>query len=702
MKKPPFETKQHMEEQQPWVTCFLTNILLTYVEQTVRGKKVIDFPSLFSTAEGFEAPADPRSYLKDVNKWVPLTVLWELHSQCEEISGNKDIAYHAARAYFDPRKKQLPSLFEIIAHVLNDVRSLLLLADLWASAQTNYLKFQPFEGPTRDLYMLAQFEENARPRVGTMHFLRGTCEGFIRLCSFIDDVNCTEQLSQLHIEDIVREFPGFETVKERDRLSVRQRGSQDSIVEAIKVTLKSERVSLSKDFLSSVPDSVVVVPRDGRIQVLTPLQETDPKRRKDALTGYKIAKAGSVFYGPLTYSFKKDQIYNAPYSRFRFDWKQRLPKAREASAEHVSRREVSRLLFSHLKQLKHTHLHMIQDNIEKRQLALENIRLRREIEQEYSFTGIVGTSEKIQELIALARSIAATDVTVLIQGETGTGKELIAKAIHYNSPRRTNRFVAVNCGSLTETLLESELFGHEKGAFTGAITQREGIFEFADGGTLFLDEIGDIPPSTQVKLLRVLQEGEFQRVGGTHPITVNVRIVTATNQNLEELITQGLFRKDLYYRLHVVPILVPPLRKRAEDIPLLVSHFIEKRNPQLNQHISGLSPQAMALIMAHTWPGNVRELENVIQRMMVLAKGEILDVQDLPPPIRGGDEILREEAKDLKVITRKSSGVTEKRIILDALAKTGGNVTLAARALGINRVTLQRKMKTYNLRGPSR
>ena len=345
---------------------------------------------------------------------------------------------------------------------------------------------------------------------------------------------------------------------------------------------------------------------------------------------------------------------------------------------------------------------MIQDNIEKRQLALENIRLRREIEREYSFAGIVGTSEEIQELIALARSIAATDVTVLIQGETGTGKELIAKAIHYNSPRRTNRFVAVNCGSLTETLLESELFGHEKGAFTGAITQREGIFEFADGGTLFLDEIGDIPPSTQVKLLRVLQEGEFQRVGGTHPITVNVRIVAATNQNLEELITQGLFRKDLYYRLHVVPILVPPLRKRAEDIPLLVSHFIEKRNPQLNQHISGLSPQAMALIMAHTWPGNVRELENVIQRMMVLAKGEILDVQDLPPPIRGGDEVLREEAKNLKVITRKSSGVTEKRIILDALAKTGGNVTLAARALGINRVTLQRKMKTYNLRGPSR
>ncbi|HEY9817615.1 MAG TPA: sigma-54 dependent transcriptional regulator, partial [Candidatus Obscuribacterales bacterium] len=494
---------------------------------------------------------------------------------------------------------------------------------------------------------------------------------------------------------------GFETVKVGNQLSVRQRHSQESIAEAIKVPLKIETVSLSKDFMRTMPDSLVVPPRDGQIHVLTPLEETDPKERKHAPTGYKIVRPGTVFHGPLTYSFKEDQIYDAPYSRFRFTWKERAIQPRGTSVEHVSRREVSRLLFDHLKQIKQTHLHMIQGHIEKRRLALENIQLRRAIEQEYSFAGIVGTSEKVQELLALVRSIAATDVSVLIQGETGTGKELIAKAIHYNSPRRSNRFVAVNCGSLTETLLESELFGHEKGAFTGAITQRKGIFEFADGGTLFLDEIGEIPPSTQVKLLRVLQEGEFHRVGGRDVIKVNVRIVAATNQNLEELIAQGRFRQDLYYRLNVVPIGVPPLRERIEDIPLLVSHFIEKRNPQLNQRISGMSPETMALIMAHSWPGNVRELENVIQRMMVVAKGEILDVHDLPPEMRGKESPRREKAKDLKGVARESAGMVEQRAILDALAKSGGNVTQAARALGISRVTLQKKMKVYNLRAPS-
>jgi len=207
-------------------------------------------------------------------------------------------------------------------------------------------------------------------------------------------------------------------------------------------------------------------------------------------------------------------------------------------------------------------------------------------------------------------------------------------------------------------------------------------------GILFLDEVGEIPPSTQVKLLRVLQEGEFQRVGGTDTIKVSVRIVGATNQILEELISQGRFRKDLYYRLSVVPVMVPALRERAEDIPLLVSHFIEKRNPDLNKQITGLSPQAMSLLMAYGWPGNVRELENVIQRTMVVAKGDTLDVQDLPPEISGKDAP-REKAKDLKGITRESAGLAEKSFILDALAKSGGNVTQAARSLGISRVTLQ-------------
>jgi len=688
------------EEKQPWAGCFLSHVLVTHMEETARGKKSIDYPGLFQGIQGFEVPPDPALFLKDVGNWLPLRVLRELLFQCEKISGKKDIAYHAARAYFEPNKKQLPSLFEIIGRVLSNVRPLLIRADLWPTLQTNYLKFQAFEGQdTRpNLYLLTQFRENARPGVGSMHFLRGTCEGFIRLSSLIDDVQFIEELSQMQIEDIIREFPAFDMTREGDWLSIRHRTSQQLTVEAIKVPLRSEVISLTQEFRSKMPDAMVVSPRDGRVHVLTNLEETDPQRRFRVPCAYKIVKSGVVSDGTLTYSFKKDQVYNAPYSRFRVLWKERPEQLREVSAEHC-RREIVELLFAHLNQAKQAHMRMIQYNIKKRSLTLENIYLRREVEREYSFAGIVGNSEKIQELIGLVRSIAATDVTVLIHGETGTGKELIARAIHYSSPRSPKRFVAVNCASLTETLLESELFGHEKGAFTGAMTQRKGIFEVADGGTLFLDEVGEIPPSTQVKLLRVLQEGEFQRVGGTDDIKVNVRLVAATNQNLDELITQGRFRKDLYYRLNVVPVGVPPLRERTEDIPLLVSHFIEKLNPQMNKQISGMSPQAMAFIIAYGWPGNVRELENVLQRMMVIAKSELLDVQDLPPEIRGKEEGHRVKTKDLKEVARTSAGIAERGIILDALGEAQWNVTQTARSLGVSRVTLQTKMKVYGLRG---
>jgi transcriptional regulator with PAS, ATPase and Fis domain len=242
------------------------------------------------------------------------------------------------------------------------------------------------------------------------------------------------------------------------------------------------------------------------------------------------------------------------------------------------------------------------------------------------------------------------------------------------------------------------LFGHEKGAFTGATAQRKGIFEVADGGTLFLDEIGETSASTQVKLLRVLQDGELQRVGGSDTLKVDVRIIAATNQNLEELVKNGRFRQDLYYRLNVFPIMLAPLRERTEDIPLLVSHFIEKVKASVNKQIMGVTPQAMALLIAYPWPGNVRELENAVQRMMVIAKGESFDVPDLPAEIRGKVSETKPEPKDLKDIARESSEIIEKRAILDALSKTGGNVTQAAKALGISRATLQNKMKAYGLR----
>ena len=689
------------EETQPWVTCFLTDILISYVEETLKGKTGIDYPSLFRGIEGFETPSDPESFLKDGNNWVPLPIIRELLWQCEKISGRKDVAYHAARAYFEHGEQELFSLFGIIFRVLNDVRSVLICSHLWAGVQTNYLKLQSFErqGPQRDLYMLAQFGENARPMVGTMHLLRGFCEGFPRLYSPIEEIQCIEEISQLRIEDVVREFPDFAILSEGDLLSIRHRASQRPIIEAVRASLGSEVIPLSQDFWIDMPDPVVVPSLEGRITVLTNQEERDSQGKARATKAYRVVTPGVISSDTLSYSFEKGQVFNAPYFRFRFLWRESARQPGEIPGENV-RKEVSQLLFGYLKQIKQTQMRMIQYNIEKRSLTLENIRLRQEIEREYSFAGIIGQSTKLQELFGVIQTLAETDVVVLIQGETGTGKELIARAIHYNGPRRAKRFVAVNCGALAETLLESELFGHERGAFTGAVTQRKGVFEVADGGTLFLDEIGEISPSTQVRLLRVLQEGEFQRVGGTNAIRVDVRIISATNQNLEELVQKGRFRQDLYYRLNVFPIRVPPLRERTDDIPLLVSYFIEKSNRRMNKHISGVTPQSMSVLMAYSWPGNVRELENVIQRMMVVAKRETLDLEDLPSEIRGREDIPRKEATDLRDIARESAEIVEKKAILDALSKTRWNVTRAAKSLGISRATLQKRMKAYGFRGP--
>jgi len=678
---------------QLWVTCHLTDMLLSYFKAAFPAKNAIDYSALFRGIEGFETPSDPESFLTDPSNWIPLAVLRELEWRCEKISGKKDFAYHAARAYFTPGKRPLPSLFEIIVQVLNDVRSALIFANLWGAAQTNYLKLQSFEkrGENPQLYILAQFAGGADPGIASIHLLRGFCEGFPRLYPFIEDGHCTVEFSQLGIEDIVREFPDYSASNEGDRIAIFAGSSRQPVAEAKKVALKSETIPLAREFMLYTADTVVVPERNGKIEVLT------RESGASSVHAYRIVKPGLLTLGPLTHSFQEGEIYNAPYCRLRFDWKERADARKEIRPDEI-RNEVSRLLFEHLKQVKQTQIRMARFTMEKARLTLENIQLRRAIEQEHGLSGIIGRSKPMQELFGLVRSIAETDVTVLIQGETGTGKELIARAIHYDSPRRTKSFVGINCGALSETLLESELFGHEKGAFTGAATQRKGIFEAAHGGTLFLDEIGETSASTQVKLLRVLQEGELQRVGGGDPIKVDVRIIAATNRNLEELVKAGRFRQDLYYRLHVFPLALPPLRDRIEDMPLLVAHFIEKARAKTNKAVQGVTPDAMALLIAHAWPGNVRELENVIQRTMLIAKGEWLDAQDLPAEIRGGEARSTREPRDLKEIARESSGLVEKNAIADALSKTAGNVTRAAKALGISRATLQNKMKAYGLR----
>lgn len=332
---------------------------------------------------------------------------------------------------------------------------------------------------------------------------------------------------------------------------------------------------------------------------------------------------------------------------------------------------------------------LIERLIRSQELVREVSYLRKELSKQYRFHDLISKSPKMQQIFELAKVVAKSNSNVLILGESGTGKELLARAIHNESPRANGPFVAVSCVAIPDTLLESELFGHEKGAFTDAIAQKKGKFELAHGGTLFLDEIGDISPKMQLALLRVLEEREFTRVGGTKPIKVDVRIIAATNRNLQKAVEEGRFRDDLYYRLNVITIQIPPLRERKEDIPLLVEHFIEKFNIQMGKRVKGISQEAMRLLMEYDWPGNVRELENVIERAMVITKGELITPEDLFLPTSGKAE---ENPLSLEAV--------EKAHILKVLNETGWNIHRSAQILGIDRTTLYHKIRRYGLKRP--
>ena len=316
--------------------------------------------------------------------------------------------------------------------------------------------------------------------------------------------------------------------------------------------------------------------------------------------------------------------------------------------------------------------------------------MQRELEEKYKFANLVGKSKKMQELFRLIARIAPTNSTVLIRGASGTGKELIARAIHYHSPRKENSFIPVNCAALPETLLEAELFGHEKGAFTDAGYKKEGMFEVADKGTIFLDEISDMSPQMQAKILRVIQERCFNHLGSTKPIQVDVRILAATNKDLEKMIQEGTFREDLYYRLNVVSILAPLLRERKEGIPLLAQHFLTRYATLHGKKIKSISPQVMDQLCRYSWPGNIRELENVMERAIILSSGEIILLEDLPPHLQS--TFPRRE------LSPPSLEEAERKLILDALRATRGNQSRAAQVLGIHRTTLSRKLQNYGIR----
>ncbi|MBE9521817.1 MAG: sigma-54-dependent Fis family transcriptional regulator [Proteobacteria bacterium] len=346
-------------------------------------------------------------------------------------------------------------------------------------------------------------------------------------------------------------------------------------------------------------------------------------------------------------------------------------------------------------------LMVIEKTLRERQMLQEIRDLRKEVDQKYAFGNIIGKSHKMQAMYDLIKKVSATDARVFITGETGVGKELVAKAIHFNSHRKNKPFVSINCGALAETLLETELFGHEKGAFTGAIRRKLGKFEYARGGTMFLDEVGDISPGMQVKLLRVLQEKKVERVGGNQPIDVDVRLISATNRDIKEKITHGHFRIELFYRLNVVPIHIPPLRERIEDIPLLVKHFMRIFNKNMKKNIKHISVRAMDQLMKHHWPGNVRELENVLERAFVTTDGDTIDTMIFSTDTQDTSTVGSLYSVDIDIPFSVARSVVvnrfEKVYLFEALKRYNGNVSKAAKETGVNPRTLWRKINAYGM-----
>ena len=340
--------------------------------------------------------------------------------------------------------------------------------------------------------------------------------------------------------------------------------------------------------------------------------------------------------------------------------------------------------------------------LEKKNLLKEKLTLQRELKSPYRFANIVFVSDKMRDILDAAWRVSQSKANVLLRGESGTGKELIARTIHYHSKRCDKSFVSVNCAAIPDALIESDLFGHVKGAFTGAVTEKKGRFEMADGGTLFLDEIGDIPPPMQVKLLRVLQERRFERVGSSKSITVDVRIIAATNRNLEEAVKEGKFREDLYYRLNVVPVRIPSLRERKEDIPPLVGHFLELYNEENGRNVK-ISNEALDTLLMHDWPGNVRELENCIERMIVMAKNDLIMTEDVPITIDTNSIDNSSDVSDLygqaKTLDHTIENMERERI-LEALKRSGYVQAKAARQLGITSRQIGYKIKKYGITSP--
>jgi transcriptional regulator with GAF, ATPase, and Fis domain len=703
---------------QPWITCLQSGILIHHLEARYPEQaSKVDLKRVMGVAESFQEIQDARAFLTDTSNWVPLSVFRELIKACELASGEKDFTYLAALAYYETVKTQTPTLIETIAILLNDVESVFRSVGNWASAYTNYLQLQSFVCPdeAQTLHVLSRYLPPVDPGLGNMRLVQGNLEGTAILDPSVETAISEETYSQLRLETLVNEFgDAYDITTKNERFTVARRSTGEVVITGRTIRLVQTLIPIKADRIPAPHGSdeqlVATHEQQDHLSVWTaeePIQrsKTHFPKQDDHCTAIRIERGGTLSAGSLSTTIKAGSIYNAPYTHYRLRWTNRPPHANNAAAAGRSqlltdRRAFAYQLFTHLKNLQATHRHMLTMFLRNVELAQENIQLKQELSAQQETGGIIGKSAPLLDLLSLIRTIAPSDTTVLVTGETGTGKELAARLIHQLSRRKDRRFVAVNCGALPETLLESELFGHEKGSFTGAIAQKKGKFELAEGGTLFLDEIGDISPAVQVKLLRVLQEREFQRVGGTSDLKANIRLIAATNRDLLTMMEQNQFRQDLFYRLNVIQLYVPALRERQEDIAELAQHFVQRFAEKTGKSTAGLTPDALQLCLSYKWPGNIRELENVMERAVTLApEGKkwippdllpniLRSITDSAPSVDIAELIDRIEWGALLKTLEKSGSLTELlnhvewSITRRAVVEYGGNKSRAAKVLG--------------------
>ena len=702
----------------PWITCLQSGILIRHLETHYPDQvSTVNFQRIMEAAESLQEIHDAKVFLSDPSNWIPLPVFRELIKACELASREKDFTYYAAVAYYEHAKTGTPTLLETIVLLLNDVESVFHPIGNWASAYTNYLQLQAFAcpGESQTLHILSKYLPPVDPVLGNVRLVLGNFEGIAKLDPSVDTVTCEELYSQLRLETLVNEFgDAYGIISKGDRINVIRRSSDETVISGRTIPLAEMATPIKDDHpaLAEPPEGQIIVRPgdDGTLPLLTVLEpprshKTQSAGKDEVCTAILIEQGGMLTQGPLHTTVKTGAVYNAPYTHYRLRWNTK-PSHEDRPATVVEtipiadRRAFARLLFTHLKNLQTAHRSTLNMLLRNMELTQENVQLKQELSAQQETGGIIGKSQPLRELISLIHTIAPSDTTILITGETGTGKELAARLIHRLSRRKGHRFVGVNCGALAETLLESELFGHERGSFTGAVAQKKGKFELAEHGTLFLDEIGDISPAVQVKLLRVLQEREFQRVGGTSDLKANVRLIAATNRDLTSLMEQRQFRSDLFYRLNVIQLYVPALRERTEDIPELANHFAQSFATKMHKSIGGLTPEALKLCLAYKWPGNIRELENVMERAVTLAPGgkKWITPDLLPPILRSSGQPV--PALDLvefvdrtdwnsmlrSLETRGSlTGLLnhlEWAITRRAVAEYGGNKSRAAKVLG--------------------